>query len=80
MKQNRDCRICLHFGVKLGQYALAYPAALEIEKTITQADGLVSNTVLTIFEDSRGRMWFGTSNGVTRMTERISKPSQQKTD
>ena len=45
---------------------LAYPAALEIEKTITQADGLASNTVLTIFEDSRGRMWFGTSNGVTR--------------
>ena len=45
---------------------LAYPAALEIEKTITQADGLVSNTVLTIFEDSHSRMWFGTSNGVTR--------------
>ena len=45
---------------------LAYPAALQIEKTITQADGLASNTVLTIFEDSRGTIWFGTSNGVTR--------------
>ena len=45
---------------------LAYPAALEIEKTITQADGLASNMVLTIFEDGHGTMWFGTSNGVTR--------------
>ena len=41
-------------------------AELKIEKTLTQADGLASNTVLTIFEDSHGAMWFGTTNGVTR--------------
>ncbi len=44
----------------------AHTAALKIEKTLTQADGLASNTVLTIFEDSHGAMWFGTTDGVTR--------------
>ena len=41
-------------------------AELKIEKTLTQADGLVSNTVLTVFEDSHGTMWFGTTDGLTR--------------
>lgn len=44
----------------------AYTAELKIEKTITETDGLASNTVLTIFEDSRGTMWFGTTEGLTR--------------
>ena len=39
---------------------------LLIERTITQADGLASNTVLTIFEDSQGALWFGTADGITR--------------
>lgn len=46
--------------------SVAYTAELKIEKTLTQADGLASNTVLTIFEDSNGTMWFGTTNGLTR--------------
>ena len=46
--------------------SVIHAAELKIEKTLTQADGLASNTVLAIFEDSRGTMWFGTSNGVTR--------------
>ena len=41
-------------------------AELKIEKTLTQADGLVSNTVLAVFEDIRGNIWFGTTNGLTR--------------
>ncbi len=41
-------------------------AELKIEKTLTETNGLASNTVLTIFEDSRGNMWFGTPKGVTR--------------
>ncbi len=45
---------------------IAYTAELKIEKTLTDTDGLLSNTVLTIFEDSQGVMWFGTSDGVTR--------------
>ena len=45
---------------------VASAAELKIEKTLTQADGLVSNTVLTIFEDSSGTMWFGTTDGLTR--------------
>ena len=44
----------------------AHTAELRIEKTLTQADGLASNTVLTVFEDSHGTMWFGTTDGVTR--------------
>ena len=47
----------------------ARAAELRIEKTITQADGLASDTVLTIFEDSQGVIWFGTINGVTRYTQ-----------
>ena len=44
----------------------AYTAELKIEKILTEADGLVSNTVLTVFEDSHGNMWFGTTDGLTR--------------
>ena len=46
--------------------SVAHTAELKIEKTLTQADGLASNTVLAIFEDSRGTMWFGTTDGLTR--------------
>ena len=41
-------------------------AELKIEQTLTQADGLASDTVLTAFEDSHGTMWFGTTDGLTR--------------
>ena len=46
--------------------SVVHTAELKIEKTLTQADGLVSNTVLTIFEDRHGTMWFGTTDGITR--------------
>lgn len=46
--------------------SIASAAELKIEKTLTQADGLASNTVLTIFEDDHGAMWFGTTDGLTR--------------
>ena len=45
---------------------IAHTAELKIEKTLTEADDLASNTVLTIFEDSHGTMWFGTTDGLTR--------------
>ena len=45
---------------------VTHPAELKIEKTLTETDGLASNTVLTIFEDSHGNMWFGTTDGLTR--------------
>ena len=45
---------------------MAHTAELKIEKTFTESDGLVSNTVLTVFKDSRGNIWFGTTNGLTR--------------
>ena len=46
--------------------SVAYTAELKIEKILTEADGLASNNVLAIFEDSRGNMWFGTTEGITR--------------
>ena len=46
--------------------SIAHTAELKIEKTFTEADGLASNTVLTVFEDSRGNIWFGTTDGLTR--------------
>lgn len=46
--------------------SVAHTGELKIEKTLTETDGLASNTVLTIFEDSRGNMWFGTTDGLTR--------------
>lgn len=43
-----------------------HAAELKIEKTLTKEDGLASDTVLAIFEDSHGNMWFGTTDGITR--------------
>ena len=53
--------LLLHWTV-----SIAHAAELKIEKTLNETDGLASNTVLTIFEDSRGNMWFGTTDGLTR--------------
>ena len=44
----------------------ARTAELKIERTLTQADGLASDRVLTVFEDSQGTVWFGTTDGLTR--------------
>lgn len=40
--------------------------ALRLQKTLTKKDGLIGDTVTAIFEDSKGNMWFGTTNGVSR--------------
>ena len=45
--------------------SIGHAAELNIEKAFTEADGLASNTVLTVFEDSRGNIWFGTTDGLT---------------
>ena len=37
-----------------------------MKRPLTEADGLASNTVLAIFEDSHGTTWFGTTDGLTR--------------
>ena len=46
--------------------SVAQAAELKIEKVLTETEGLASNTVLTIFEDNHGAMWFGTTDGLTR--------------
>jgi signal transduction histidine kinase/ligand-binding sensor domain-containing protein/DNA-binding NarL/FixJ family response regulator len=38
----------------------------QVFKSYTTADGLVSNSVWSIFQSSDGHMWFGTDNGVSR--------------
>ncbi len=53
--------LSLNWGVSIPD-----AAELKIEKTLTETDGLASNTVLTIFEDSHDTMWFGTTDGITR--------------
>ncbi len=55
------CLLLWHWTV-----SVAYTAELKIEKILTQTDGLISDNILAIFEDSRGNMWFGTTDGVTR--------------
>ncbi len=44
----------------------SYAGELRIENTFTKADGLASDTVLAILEDSHGNMWFGTTEEVSR--------------
>ena len=65
--QKRLCFITLIvFLLSNWTVSVAHTAELEIEKILTQTDGLVSNTVLAVFEDSRGHIWFGTTDGLTR--------------
>ncbi len=53
--------LSLNWGVSIPD-----AAELKIEKILTETDGLASNTVLTVFEDNHGTMWFGTTDGITR--------------
>ena len=39
---------------------------IKIHKSLTTEDGLIGNRVICIYEDSKGYLWFGTSNGVSR--------------
>lgn len=47
----------LHIGISSSQTVI---------KKINKADGLSHNSVRTIFQDSKGYLWFGTLNGITR--------------
>lgn len=48
--------ICLLLNVKAQVYYI---------KNYTTSDGLVQGTVKAIYQDTRGRMWFGTAEGVS---------------
>lgn len=41
-------------------------AQIKIHKHLSTADGLVDNKVLSIFQDSKGYLWFGTFGGVSK--------------
>ncbi len=44
-------------------YAQEYDSSIE---HLTKFDGLASNRIKTIFQDSKGFIWFGTNNGLNR--------------
>jgi ligand-binding sensor domain-containing protein len=46
--------------------------------TYTLAHGLQGASVRTVFEDSRGRMWLGTSDGLTRVADGRLRPIAAK--
>ena len=54
------------FGKKPLPKPMRMSAAFELQETLTEKDGLAGNTVTAIFEDSKGNLWFGTTNGVSR--------------
>jgi len=57
--------IFLIFGYLLPLYALLSSDTSNIKfMTYTLDDGLLTNTVQTIFQDSRGNLWLGTQDGV----------------
>lgn len=52
------------FVLSLSSVSISASTEFFIEQ-LTTADGLANNTVRYIMHDSRGRMWFSTSNGVS---------------
>ncbi|MCW8850240.1 MAG: hypothetical protein OQJ81_09720 [Melioribacteraceae bacterium] len=54
-----------YFFIFLFTFSL-YNAQVKIHKSLTTEDGIASNRIFCIFEDSKGYMWFGTNNGVSR--------------
>ncbi len=56
--------VMMLFVLSLSTATLSASTEFFIEQ-LTTADGLANNTVRYIMRDSRGRMWFATSNGVS---------------
>ena len=46
---------------------------LQLQETLTSKDGMASDTVTAIIEDSKGNLWFGTTSGVSRYDGRSFK-------
>lgn len=50
-------------------------------KNYTVADGLPDNLIISMFEDSKGNIWFGTQDkGVSVLTKEIKKINRQETE
>ena len=43
-----------------------FSAQIKIHKKLTTQNGLINNQVVSIFQDSKGYMWFGTYGGVSK--------------
>lgn len=57
-------RIILLLSAVFLEFAFARSAPMVID-VINSEKGLLSNTILSITEDSFGRMWIGTANGIS---------------
>ncbi len=47
-------------------YSMQLSAQIKVHKHLTTEDGLISNQVRDMFEDSKGYIWFGTDAGASR--------------
>jgi ligand-binding sensor domain-containing protein len=61
---------CQWYGTDLGAafHTSHYTKIISDWTTYTQADGLISDTVLSIAKDLSGNVWFGTNHGVSRLS------------
>ena len=55
------------FLLVIGSFTVPYPVPGQSYPftTLTTADGLAQSAVSCIFQDSRGRVWFGTWGGIS---------------
>jgi len=64
---HKDRSGVVRFGTDKGVYELRDD---KLFKTYTTADGLPSNDVKIIYQDQRGRIWFGTYGGLVKLEEK----------
>jgi len=66
MKKHILTLIIAIFIVVKGLFASNDQYQIEFQRPLSVADGLASNEVNCMLQDSRGFMWFGTNNGLSR--------------
>lgn len=64
-----SCFVLLLAGCNEEDPDLVYEAQLNQWQSISYEQGLSSNLVNEIFEDSKGRMWFGTNRGISLLSD-----------
>ena len=65
LRSNGDVVLATDHGVAIWQPDPNTPWGSENRKYTVGNSGLVDNRVRTVFEDSRGRLWFGTDRGLS---------------
>ena len=55
-----------YLTITIALFNILFLSAQTVINNLNKADGLSHNSVRTIFQDSKGYLWFGTLNGITR--------------